>query len=74
MKKEKVQIAQLIFSLPDVFLLNKLANDLDIETLQWMDKWKRKIKFISRMATEMLNRTDFQTAFMPRIKKSYGAR
>ena len=42
MKKEKVQIAQLIFSLPDVFLLNKLANDLDIETLQWMDKWKRK--------------------------------
>lgn len=43
-EKVKVQIARLILSHPTVYLLDEPTNDLDIETLQWMEKWIQQAK------------------------------
>lgn len=58
-EKVKVQLMRLLMSDPDVLLLDEPSNDIDMETLEWMEKmihgWKRIVLFISHDETFIEN-------------------
>lgn len=54
-EKVKLQIAALLFSEPDVLLLDEPSNDIDLETLEWLEAlirgWSGSVLFISHDET-----------------------
>lgn len=59
-EKVKLQIARIEMSEPTVLLLDEPSNDIDIETLEWMEKWiaesKQAVLFVSHDET-LIERT-----------------
>ncbi len=43
-EKVKIQIAKILFNLPDLILLDEPTNDIDIETLEWLEEFILKSK------------------------------
>lgn len=58
-EKVKLQLLKLLLNKPDILLLDEPSNDLDIETLQWLEKFikntKMPIMFISHDETLLSN-------------------
>jgi len=58
-EKVKVQLMRLLMSEPSVLLLDEPSNDIDVETLQWMENmirsWKQIVLFISHDETLIEN-------------------
>lgn len=54
-EKVKVQMLRLLLAEPDVLLLDEPSNDIDLETLEWLEAfilgWKRIVLFISHDET-----------------------
>ena len=58
-EKVKAQMARLLIADPTVFLLDEPSNDIDIETLEWLEKWIREsdrpVLFVSHDETLIEN-------------------
>ncbi len=54
-EKVKAQILRILLSKPDILLLDEPSNDIDLETLGWLEKfilgWKQIVLFISHDET-----------------------
>ena len=54
-EKVKAQMLRILLSKPDVLLLDEPSNDIDLETLEWLEKfilgWNRIVLFISHDET-----------------------
>ncbi len=76
-EKVKMQIAKILFEKPDIILLDEPTNDLDIETLEWLEifikKSKTPIIFISHDET-LLSKTANVIIHFEQIKKKSGSR
>lgn len=59
-EKVKAQLLRLLLSEPDILLLDEPSNDLDLKTLEWLEKfilnWKKIVLFISHDET-LIERT-----------------
>ncbi len=67
----RLRIAKLLMNEPDIILLDEPTNNLDIQSIQWLDKYikknKRGIAFITHDET-MIERCAEQILFMQYIK------
>ena len=58
-EKVKAQMARLLIADPTVFLLDEPSNDIDIETLEWLEQWikesDRPVLFVSHDETLIEN-------------------
>ena len=58
-EKVKAQMLRLLIAEPDILLLDEPSNDIDIETLEWLEKfildWKQIVLFISHDETLIEN-------------------
>ena len=58
-EKVKAQMARLLIADPTVFLLDEPSNDIDIETLEWLEQWIREsdrpVLFVSHDETLIEN-------------------
>ncbi|MCI8449229.1 MAG: ABC-F family ATP-binding cassette domain-containing protein [Eubacterium sp.] len=54
-EKVKAQLLRLLLAEPDILLLDEPSNDIDLETLEWLEKfildWKRIVLYISHDET-----------------------
>ena len=71
-EKVKVQMMRLILSEPDVLLLDEPSNDIDLETLEWLEKfilsWRHIILYISHDET-LIERTANMVIHIEQIRK-----
>lgn len=71
-EKVKAQIARLVCASPTIFLLDEPSNDLDLETLEWLEHWiassQETILFISHDET-LIERTANVVIHLEQIRR-----
>lgn len=71
-EKVKAQMMRLLLARPDVLLLDEPSNDIDIETLEWLERlilgWERGVLFISHDET-LIERTANMVIHLEQIKR-----
>lgn len=71
-EKVKLQIARIEMSEPTILLLDEPSNDIDIETLEWLEKWiadlKQAVLFISHDET-LIERTANMVVHIEQIRR-----
>lgn len=71
-EKVKAQMMRLLLAQPDVLLLDEPSNDIDLETLEWLEKlilgWERIVLFISHDET-LIERTANTVIHMEQIRR-----
>ncbi|MCM1183313.1 MAG: ATP-binding cassette domain-containing protein [Roseburia sp.] len=76
-EKVKVQMLRLLFAQPDILLLDEPSNDIDIETLEWLERlildWKRSVLFISHDET-LIERTANMVVHIEQIRRKTRSR
>lgn len=76
-EKVKLQLIRILCSKPDILLLDEPSNDLDIETLEWLEtwilEWNGPVLFISHDET-LLEHTANMVIHLEQVKKKREAR
>ena len=76
-EKVKVRMAAILFSSPDILLLDEPSNDIDIETLEWLENFinycGKTVLFISHDET-LLERTADVIIHMEQLRRKTRAR
>ncbi len=76
-EKVKIRMLRLLCRKPDVLLLDEPSNDLDIQTLQWLEQlildWSGPVLFISHDET-LLERTANRIIHLEQVKKRHMSR
>lgn len=71
-EKVKLQMVRILCRRPDILLLDEPSNDIDLETLEWLerfvDQWKGAVLFISHDET-FLERTANRVIHLEMLKK-----
>lgn len=71
-EKVKAQLMRLLLAAPDVLLLDEPSNDLDLETLEWLEAfllaWERIVLYISHDET-FIGNTANMVIHMERLRK-----
>lgn len=71
-EKVKAQMARLIMAQPTVYLLDEPSNDIDIETLEWLEQWIQKaeqpVLFVSHDET-LIERTANVVIHIEQLKR-----
>lgn len=71
-EKVKAQMARLIVAQPTVYLLDEPSNDIDIETLQWLEQWivesRQPVLFVSHDET-LIERTANVVIHIEQLKR-----
>lgn len=71
-EKVKAQMLRLLIAEPDILLLDEPSNDIDLETLEWLEKlilsWKRIVLFISHDET-LIENTANMVIHLEQIKR-----
>ena len=74
-EKVKLQIIRILCRRPDVLLLDEPSNDIDLETLEWLERfvnqWEGAVLFISHDET-FLERTANRIIHLEMLKESRG--
>lgn len=76
-EKVKLQMVRILCRRPDILLLDEPSNDIDLETLEWLegfvDQWKGAVLFISHDET-FLERTANRVIHLEMLKKKKESR
>lgn len=71
-EKVKAQLLRLLVTQPDILLLDEPSNDIDLETLEWLERfildWERIVLFISHDET-LIERTANMVIHIEQIKR-----
>ena len=71
-ERVKIQMAGLLMKHPDIFLLDEPSNDIDIETLEWMEAWmldtRQPILYISHDET-LIERTANRVVLLEQLRR-----
>ncbi len=71
-EKVKAQLLRLLLSAPDILLLDEPSNDIDLETLEWLEAfllgWERIVLYISHDET-LIRRTANMVIHLEQIRK-----
>lgn len=76
-ERVKLQMAALLLRDPDVFLLDEPSNDIDIETLEWLETWikscPKSVLFISHDET-LLSGTANRIVLLEQLRRKTASR
>lgn len=71
-EKVKLQMAALLLAEPDVLLLDEPSNDIDVETLEWLETlirdWRGSVLFISHDET-LIERTANRVVLLEQLRR-----
>lgn len=76
-EKVKLQMAALLLSEPDILLLDEPSNDIDAETLEWLEKlingWSGSVLFISHDET-LIENTANRVVLLEQLRRKTASR
>ena len=76
-EKVKLQMAALLLAQPDILLLDEPSNDVDVETLEWMEtlirSWRGGVLFISHDET-LLENTANRVVLLEQLRRKTASR
>ncbi|MBE6908795.1 MAG: ABC-F family ATP-binding cassette domain-containing protein [Ruminococcaceae bacterium] len=76
-EKVKLQMAALLLAEPDILLLDEPSNDVDVETLEWMEEliagWRGGVLFISHDET-LIERTANRVVLLEQLRRKTASR